>query len=373
MKPLRVALFTDAGVFAGTERHVADLAWGMKQSGVDVCVACPPRSPLARQSAHNGIPILPIEKNGNADWQAVAVLARRLRSGELDLIHAHNGRTACLAAIAKTVAQRGRLVFTQHFLAPAHLARTGLNGGLSRWIHQRVASGCDRILAISEAVRTSIIQRDASVEEKVSVVPNGIRPPNTRRLLSPALVRARLGIGAEHFLLVCAARLEPEKDLGTLIAAMEQVARKLPRAFCAIAGEGSQYEMLRAEIPRRGLAAHVTLLGFQEDTASLLRAADLFVLPSPAEPFGLAILEAMALGKPVVASRAGGPVEIVRDTVTGLLCPPRNPAALAENILRIANSPTLAACMGAAGKSRYREAFTVERMVRSTLAAYAVR
>ncbi|MEI8233445.1 MAG: glycosyltransferase family 4 protein [Verrucomicrobiota bacterium] len=373
MKPLRVALFTDADVFAGTERHLADLAWGLKQCGVDVCVACPPHSPVARLSASNGIRTLAIEKSGSADWRGVATMARRLRSGELDLVHAHNGRTALLAAIAKTMASRGRLVFTQHFLAPAHLARTGLRGGVSRLAHRRVARACDRILAISEAVRDAMVEQDGGVAEKIVVVPNGIREPDASSLLPAASVRARLGIGADRFLLVCVARLEPEKDLGSLIAAMEIVAARLPGAFCTIAGEGSQNALLQAEIARRGLSKSVALLGFQEDTASLVHAADLFVLPSPAEPFGLAILEAMALGKPVVATRAGGPLEIVQDAVTGLLCTPRAPAALAEDILRLAGDPCLAAHMGACGKNRFLEAFTVERMVRSTLAAYSVR
>ena len=373
MEPLRVALFTDANVFAGTERHLADLAQGLKHSGVDVCVACPARSPLARISASHGIRILAIEKKGNLDMRAITTLVRLLRSGELDIIHAHNGRTAFLAAIAKAIARRGRLVFTQHFLAPAHLARKGFRGGLSRLAHHGIARTCDRIVAISQAVSNAMVEQNAAAKEKIFVIRNGIQKPDRSRLLPATATRAELGIGAGSYLIVCVARLEPEKDLGSLIAAMEIVAARLPRALCVIAGDGSQKPLLQAAVDRRGLGKNVLLLGFQEDTASLVHAADLFVLPSPAEPFGLAILEAMALGKPVIAMRAGGPMEILEDEVTGVLCPPRAPIVLAESILCLADDPCLSIKMGAAGEARFLEAFTVERMVRSTLAAYAVR
>jgi len=373
MKTLRVALFTDANVFAGTERHLIDLARGLKHCGVDVCVACPARSRIARIAASHGIRVLAIKKKGRADWRAVTTLARLLRSGELDIIHAHNGRTAFLAAIAKALARRGRLVFTQHFLTPAHLARKGIRGRLSRLAHRNIARVCDRIVAISYAVRNAMVERNADTEDRIVVVPNGIQQPDVNRLLPPTVVRAELGIGEENFLIVCVARLEPEKDLGTLITAMEIVSARLPRALCVIAGEGSQKPLLQAAIERRGLKKHVVLLGFQEDTTSLVYAADLFVLPSPAEPFGLAILEAMALGKPVIAMRAGGPLEIVEDEVTGVLCPPRAPTVLAESMLCLAEDPCLSIRMGAAGEALFLEAFTAERMVRSTLAAYAVR
>ena len=108
-----------------------------------------------------------------------------------------------------------------------------------------------------------------------------------------------------------------------------------PGSVCVIAGEGSQRETLEVRIETLGLRESVRLAGFCRDVLSLVNAADVFVLPSLAEPFGLVVIEAMSLAKPVVATRAGGPIEIIEHGLTGLLVPPANPAGLAEGINRL--------------------------------------
>jgi glycosyltransferase involved in cell wall biosynthesis len=114
----------------------------------------------------------------------------------------------------------------------------------------------------------------------------------------------------------------------------------------------------------------VRLLGFRTDALSLMWAADIFVLPSLAEPFGLVLLEAMSLGKPVVATSAGGPLEIVLAGETGLLVPPAQPHELALAINQLLADPEKAIEMGRKGLERYKERFTTERMARETVAVY---
>src|SRR5262249_34362936 len=110
--------------------------------------------------------------------------------------------------------------------------------------------------------------------------------------------------------------------------------------------------------------------GFRSDAQSILNASDLFVLPSMAEPFGLVILEAMALSKPVIATNAGGPKEIVVPGETGVLVPPSDSGALATAILNLLADPEGARVMGAAGGQRYLERYTAERMAKETLEVY---
>src|SRR3712207_3484298 len=112
---MRVALFTDADVFAGTERHMLDLASGLRSQGVDVSIACPKPAPLFDKATANGIPVVAIQKRGLVDWAAIRILRRLLRSGQIDIVHAHNGRTALASAIAISLARRGRCIATQHF------------------------------------------------------------------------------------------------------------------------------------------------------------------------------------------------------------------------------------------------------------------
>jgi glycosyltransferase involved in cell wall biosynthesis len=194
--------------------------------------------------------------------------------------------------------------------------------------------------------------------------------PALDALAPPARIRAELGIPCSAPLLTCAARLEQEKDIGSLIAAMEHVAVECPSAVCVIAGEGSHKPELLAQIRRSGLEGRVRLLGYRSDVMAILNASDLFVLPSLTESFGLVLLEAMALGKPVLATRVGGPVEIVVEGETGLLVPPSDPGALGRAMLALLRDPATGAEMGRNGRERFRERYTVERMARATRAVY---
>ena len=365
--PLRVALFTDADVFAGTERHMLDLARGLSALGVAVTVACPSPAALEEAARRENLPTLAIPKRGLVDWGAARTLAGRLKSSETDIVHAHNGRTALAAAIAVRLAGRGRCVMTQHFLEPNHATQHGLKAAVSGKAHHWVVEKMSRILAISGAVRQAMLTRGEAPDSKITVIPNGISVPNAG---NPAETRRSLGLAADTPLVVCAARLEREKDIASLIQAMKIVQEAVPDARCLIAGDGSQKDELQRQIEALGLSESVTLLGFCADAASLMAAADLFVLPSLAEPFGLVLLEAMALGRPVIATRAGGPLEIVVDGETGFLVAPSSPDALAEAVQRLLADPAACLRLGENGRARFQNLFTAARMAEATLAVY---
>lgn len=369
MNPLRIALFTDSDAFAGTERHILDLAQGLRALGTEVSLACPAESPLAQRGRMHALPVVAIEKKRGLDIDAISTLKSQLRTGAVDLIHAHNGRAALWAAMAKTAAKRGKVIFTQHFLTPAHLRRAGISATVSRMVHRWKNETADHVIAISKAVRDAALQRGELPIEKISVVHNGIPLPDLQQLRPRESIRMELGIGNSRPLLVCTARLEPEKNIAALIQAIHCIPSP-ERPFCLIAGEGSQRSQLEAEIRQSGLSACVSLPGFNSDALSIVNAADLFVLPSLAEPFGLSIVEAMALGKPVIATCAGGPVEIVADGKTGILVPPGDPNKIAAAIREILNSPRLAAEMGRKGKDRFMQCFTSDRMARATFELY---
>ena len=369
-RPVRVLLFTDSDAFAGTERHMLDLARGLRGAGAEAGIACPGASPLAVRAREEGIKVVPIEKRGFVDWNAVWILRKRLRAGELEVIHAHNGRTALAATLAVKLSARGRCVLTQHFLEPTRALRRGPKALLSKAMHRWISRSAGHTVAISEAVRAGICERGEAAGDKITVVPNGIATPVAEKLTPPGEMRAALGIAAEAQLIVCAARLEQEKDVRSLVAAMPGIVAAAPDAVCVIAGEGSQRAALEAQIGALGLAGSIRLLGFREDALSLIQAADIFVLPSLAEPFGLVLIEAMALGRPVIATRAGGPREIVEENVTGLLIPPGDPAALARAMQLLLKDKVLRIGMGQRGHERFEERFTAARMAQETLLIY---
>jgi glycosyltransferase involved in cell wall biosynthesis len=367
---MRVALFTDADVFAGTERHMLELGRALKAQGVEPVMACPDPSPLADRAKQAGIEVIAIAKRGMLDYRAVLTLKRALQSGRIDLIHAHNGRTKLFASTAVRLAKTGRCVATQHFLQPNHATQTGVKAMLSHAMHHWVNAGVDRFIAISKAVADGMLARHEAPAEKVTVVLNGLSSPDASTLKSPASLRREMGTPTDAPLVVCVARLQPEKDIRTLVEAMRLVVTSNPAVVCWIAGEGSQRDALAAQIQAGKLEQSVKLLDFREDALSLINAADLFVLPSLAEPFGLVLLEAMALGRAVIATRAGGPLEIVEHNRTGMLVTPSAAEEMTGAILKLVNDAELRAAMGRAGRSRFEEHFSAESMARAMIAVY---
>ncbi len=180
-------------------------------------------------------------------------LGAKLRSRSIDLIHSHNGRTALIAALAVVLAGRGRTVTTQHFLEPARTTRQGWRGWAGRQLHRTILQQAAGVVAISDAVRAGILGRGEAAAGKVQRVWNGIADPAATPLLPPDEVRAALGIAQEVPMIVCAARLEPEKLVGDLIEAMPGVLRVVPEAVCVIAGEGRQREGLETQVAQAGL------------------------------------------------------------------------------------------------------------------------
>lgn len=370
---MKIALLTDSDVFAGTERHILDLGVELRALGVEPTLICPVHGMLAERGRGAGLPVRGVEDRGRVGLAAVRQLNRWLTTGTFNVVHAHNGRTAVQAALARrlvTQRRRGALVATQHFLEPTRAQRTGLARQASRAIHALADREIRFHIAISQAVGDALLARGETAPEKLRVVLNGIRDPREQTLTPRAEVRARLKIPADAPLTVCLARLEPEKGVDTLLDALVETTHALPGVHCVIAGGGSLEFTLRERLTQLRLAPAVRLLGFVEDSLSLVQAADLFVLPSLAEPFGLSIVEAMALGKPVVATRAGGPLEIVREGKTGHLVPPGAPAPLAAAMVDILSQPEAVQRMGMAAREDYQLRFTAGRMAREILAVY---
>ncbi|MEM1108220.1 MAG: glycosyltransferase family 4 protein [Planctomycetota bacterium] len=368
-KPLRVLLIVDADTFAGTERHVLDLALGLKGLGVDAHIGCPVPSPLAELAKQSRVEVLELPKHA-APLIPLTVfgLFRRLRNRTYDLIHAHNGRTTFLALLAVAIAGRGKCVTTQHFISPSRATRIGFRGMCSNTLHRWMAGRIGALIAISTSVADAARRRGDADPAAIHTVLNGMRLAANEE--NGTAVYDEFDLDTSAPLILSLARLEPEKDVATLVEAMAKVVKTCPDAVCLVAGAGSQREALQEQIETLGLEKNVRLIGFRNDTESLLAAAKLFVLPSPDEPFGLAVLEAMMARLPVVATRSGGPAEIVSAPDTGDLIPPRDPHAMADSITRYLQNPESAVEAGEAGYRRLQQNFSAERMAREISDVY---
>jgi glycosyltransferase involved in cell wall biosynthesis len=184
-------------------------------------------------------------------------------------------------------------------------------------------------------------------------------------------VRAALGLPPEALVVGFVARLVPQKGHLVFFEALERVVRKQPAVRALVVGDtqadGSDPDGYRSRLRRvvsdLGLAEQVTFTGFRDDVAHLLSAMDLFVHAALKEPFGTAIVEAMAAGKPVIASRTPGPEEIVEDGITGLLTPPGDALALAEAMLAVLGNNALGARLADAARAVARDRFDLRRTI----------
>lgn len=369
---LRIVQLVLSDIFAGTEGHVALLSRELISMGVEVrliCGDCNQR--LIEELNDTGVEVHPLQlgKGGlPKDW---AKIHRAVVGWRPHVVHTHLGGSLLCGAIL-TLPERRPLVFTQHFIRPAY---RGARGPLSaartlthRLIHKRIACA----LATTRVARTEMVEHEGFAENRTVVVPLGIDVQQVadHAQRQPGDVREDFNLPHDAAIIVTPARLNREKGHETLLAALPAVLERCPNTYLLLAGEGAFEQTLKAQTRRLGLVARVLFLGQRADVPRLLSQSSLCVLPSYEEPFGLAILEAMAVGTPVVACEAGGPRDIVVNGQTGLLVPPHDPGMMATAIVTILVTPTRARTMGVAGQKRVHELFTSRRMAEQTLDVY---
>ncbi len=235
---------------------------------------------------------------------------------------------------------------------------------LSRWKYRQV----DCFICASEAIRRLLIA-DGVGESRAITVHEGIDLSRVEAA-PPANVHEDLWLPHHAPVVGNVAALVPHKGQRHLIEAAQLVVRQVPDARFVIAGEGELRAALERQIKEHHLEKHVLLAGFRPDVLSLHKAFDIFVMSSITEGLGTSLLDAMACGKPVVATTAGGIPEVVVDGETGFLVAPRDHAAMADAIVKLLKDDGLRARMGAAGLHRARKKFSAERMVQETLRVY---
>ncbi|MCA1648580.1 MAG: glycosyltransferase family 4 protein [Chloroflexi bacterium] len=238
-------------------------------------------------------------------------------------------------------------------------------------VHYGVSAQQDLIIAISDHIARFTVSRGVRHPERVRRVYHGLEPPVTRALEREGQqVRQALGIGPDEFLVGNVGRLALQKGQRHLIAAMPLLLERVPRAHAVIAGGGDLEDYLIELASEMGVAEQVHVLGPRRDVPALMHAIDVFVMPSIWEGFGLVLLEAMAAGRPIVASRVATIPEVVADGQTGLLVPAGDPLALATALAELAEQPDKAMRLGEAGRERLRRQFSVEKMVGDTELLY---
>jgi glycosyltransferase involved in cell wall biosynthesis len=351
-RPLRIAHVDAERGFSGGEVQVFLLIDGLAARGHDNRLLCPPASAAEAEAKRRAIAVCGVPMRGALDLVAIWRLARTIKAADADLVHLHTGRAAWLGGAAARLAGVAAVV-TRRMDRPVR------PGWRTRLVYEHYAR---RTVAISPAVVDCLLAGGVPAT-RIVCIPSAVDPARIQPTRDRATVRAAEGAASEAVVLLAVAALVHRKGIDILLGSLATLAERGLRPVLWIAGDGLERGALAAQAEGLGVARHVRFLGQRADIGNLLAAGDVVVLPSRREGLGVAALEAMAAGRPVVASAVGGLGDAVVDERTGLLVPPENAPALATALERLLRDPELRARLGAAGPQRVAEGFLPEQMV----------
>lgn len=306
-----------------------------------------------------GIPYIEVQERNSLDPSVVPALRRIVREREIDIVHAHEYKTDLLALL---VARLEKVVP----LATAH-GWTG-HSAKERWLYypadKWLLARYPRVIAVSEEIRQVLIRAGAA-PGRVTTVLNSIDPDAFHRdVTREPFMRRSLGLPDDAVVLGAVGRAEPQKRFDLLVEVFAELAASRPRLHLVIAGDGSTLPALQAQVAALGLlAARVHLLGHRTDVPALHHAFDVFVQASDYEGTPNAVLEAMALGTPIVATKAGGTEEIAFDGVHAWLTGCGDRPALAAAIAAACDDPARAHAFAAAARTRVETELSFKRRV----------
>ena len=341
----------------GAERQAADVALALARRG-HTCVFFTfyGKLLLAEELEAGGVDVVPLEA-GRHYWRGVPDLARRLRHDRFDVLNSHMSLAGAFARVAAVAARVPSVSVEQ------------LPGDSER-LHVRVVTdvtlnAAAAIVCISHEVRRRLYRGTNWYllrRPPVHVIHNTVDVAAVRaRVGDRAGVRKTVGVDADAVVVSNVGRFHPQKNQLRLVRAFATIAEAEPRARLVLVGWGRLEDEIRQEARRLGLGDRVVLAVERRDAPAIVAASDVFVFPSLFEGLGVALLEAMAVGTPVVASSIAPITEVVRDGREALLVDPRNEPMLASATLRILRDPALAASLTEAARDRVEQEFSLDR------------
>jgi len=341
----------------GTEGLVVEICRRVSpEFAVTVC-CLDDEGPWAEKVRSIGIDVVALTRAPGFRPEIGRRIARLAEERGVDVLHCHQYSPFVYGWLAARWQRQLKLVYTEHGRlsdAPPTWKRRAVNPILSRFDGTAIA--------VSHDLRAHMV--DAwFAPGRVGVIHNGIDPGPLPSAADRARARRALGVDDGRLLVATVARLDPVKDLVSLLDAFSIVRRHVPDALLVIVGDGPEREAIERRAALPDLAGAVRMTGFRADVRALLPAADIYASSSISEGVSITILEAMAAAVPVVATAVGGTPEVLALETGGRLVPARAPQRLARAVIALAADPSRRAAIGAEGRRRVETAFTLDRMV----------
>lgn len=349
---------------------------GMDRNAYDVELACAPGGRLIDLVRDSRMGVRTFRNlvqplHPSRDLRALMDLFCFLRQTPYHVVHTHNSKAGFIGRLAAVMARVPVIVHTVHGFA-FHEQEPLWRRFLFRNLERLASHWCHRMIFISQplldwALREHIVKKEKAIKIYSGIPLERFRPVHQEK---KDRVRRKWKLGTEDAVIGVVSKLWEGKGHGVLIQALKALDREIRNVKLVIVGEGYLHDDLVAMVDALGLRDHVLFTGFQMDVSEIIATFDVAVLPSFFEGMGRVILEAMAMAKPVVASRVGGIPDLVQDGRNGFLVQPGNEGELAGAIKRVLLDKALAEKMGRAGRKMIDDKFSADIMVRSIEAVY---
>jgi len=366
MPMLKVLHVNTERTWRGGEQQTAYLMEGLRQRGHSNLLIAKEGSVMAERAAADGFEVLAMRMRGEVDLSVPWRIKRLVRDRGIDILHAHTSHGHVYIQLAGALLGSARPPVIVHRRVDFSIFRRSF----FRLNRTKYLYGVDRYITVSHAIRRVLIA-DGIPEDRITTVHSGIDmeriqgAPERR----PEL-RAELGVGDDETLIANVAHCADHKGQTYLVQAAPKVLAQHPKARFVIVGDGELRDALMAEAESLGVAERFIFPGFREDVPALLKAFDIFVMPSHMEGLGTSVLDALCAQLPTVGTEAGGMPEMFEQGQNGLVCPIRDPEAISAAICRFLDDPAAARLMGKRGHETVAKGFSRDAMVEGNIAVY---
>ncbi len=369
---MRVLFLIDNLRPGGAQKALLAMARALRAAQADPRVWClGGTSEFEEEFRTAGIPVLGKPGSALATLREPFALRRYLKREKIEIVQTLLFHSDIAGRIAGRLARWSDGGRRRPVIVSSVRASNLRNRGWQYRLARRTAPLADAFTPVSRQTLEFAARAEGVAAERATVIPNGIEFAEWESLPDAAEARAKLQLPHDAFVVCTLSRLHEQKGMEFLLEAARKVAEQVPLATFLVAGYGPLRERLEEQARRLGVDSRVRFLGYRKDTALILAASDVFALPSLWEGMSNAVLEAMAAGRPVVATGVDGAMDQVLPGETGLLVPPSDADALARALLDLALDPRKAQEMGIKGRERVRREFSLGRMTDAYIELYA--
>jgi len=366
MAGIKVLLLLYGVEAAGAEKVALSIAKNIDKGKFKPVVCALRGGRLLNEFLALNIPVYILGKKRGVDFSIIWKLLRILKTEEIKIIHSHNFSPNFWGRVVGRIARTPVLIITEHTIATAKTR-------LSKIIDFILSKITDKIIAVSNRVRDSHIKEEKIDHEKLITIYNGIESWNYDNKILGIYKKQflkELGISSENYLITTIGRLEAPKGHENLLKAIPMVLKAYPKVCFLMVGDGRLKPELETLAERLSVKENVFFVGYRTDVRNILAISDLCIIPSIREGFSITLLEAMSVGKPIVATDVGGNSEAIIDGESGIIVQPGDPNALANGIITVHKNKILGEEMGIKARKRFEEFFTIQKMIDETEKLY---